>query len=72
MSQGRAVVGSMVGPTTAAAVSWLPQVQVAAQPYAGLTGVPRRLLRCGRRPPVGEQLLEGLGGGVGGGRNVDN
>lgn len=37
----------------------LAQVQVAAQPYAGLAGVPRRRLRCRRCPPVGEQRLEG-------------
>ncbi|EMF56766.1 hypothetical protein GTY82_08020 [Streptomyces sp. SID5476] len=59
MSQGRAVIGFMAGSATAAAVNCWAQVQVAAQPYAGLTGIPRRLLRCGRRPPVGEQLLEG-------------
>lgn len=72
MSQGRSVVGSMAGPTTAARGELLAQVHIAAQPYAGLTGVPRRLPRCGRRPPVGAQLLEGQGGGVVSGRDVDD
>ncbi|OSZ57668.1 hypothetical protein OQI_26080 [Streptomyces pharetrae CZA14] len=50
----------------------LAKVQVAAQPHAGLAGVPRRRLRCRRCPPVGEQLLEGERGGVVGGRDVDD
>lgn len=41
-------------------------------PSAILTGTPRRLLRCHRRPPVGEQLLKGERDGVVGGRDVDD
>lgn len=50
----------------------LAQVQVAAQPNAGLARVPGRVLAARRRPPVGEQLLEGERGGVVGGRDVDD